>query len=224
MVALEHAQTHLFDHRPITVVRPTSEDPQAPPLIALHGWTGDEHSMEIFIRRMAPNRWIFAPRAPYTAEPGGYAWVPPTPERPAPWETFAQSALKLKDDMVEWLTSFSLPAIPIDLMGFSQGAAMALTFTLLFPERVNRLVILAGFLPNGGKKALRPGLLSGKACFLAHGYDDEIVPLERAKECIEALETTGARVITCLDNVGHRVSTRCLHAMLEFLGFNAQGV
>ncbi|WP_299028149.1 alpha/beta fold hydrolase [uncultured Thermanaerothrix sp.] len=217
MVALENAQTFVFDNRPITVIRPTSEDPQAPPLVALHGWTGNEHSMDIFIRRMPSNRWILVPRAPYPAEPDGYAWVPPTPERPAPWETFAQSAMRLKEEMDNWLAHFSLPTVPVDLMGFSQGAAMALTYAILFPERVNRLIVLSGFLPRGGTKALRPGSLSGKAWFLAHGYHDEIVPIERAWECIEGLKLTGATVNSCLDNVGHRVSAKCLHAMLEFL-------
>lgn len=220
MVALEHAHLYPFENRVLKVFPPQSDDHFATPLLVLHGWTGDEHSMDIFIRRLPAIRWILAPRAPFPAEPGGYAWVPPTPERPAPWEIFVQSALKLKNDLENWLAHLSLSKVPIDIMGFSQGAAMALTFTILFPEHVNRLIILSGFLPRGGTKALRPGSLSGKPVFIAHGYEDDIVPFERARECLEWLEIAGANIQACLDHVGHRVSTNCLQAMREFLDTN----
>lgn len=217
MVALENARLYQFEDRILKVFPPQSDDHPTPPLLALHGWTGDEHSMDIFIRRLPATRWILAPRAPFPAEPEGYAWVPPTPERPAPWEVFAQSALKLRDDLENWWEYFSFPKAPLDIMGFSQGAAMALTFTILFPKQVNRLILLSGFLPRGGTNALRPGLLSGKPIFLAHGYDDDIVPFERAQECLKWLEIAGADIQACLDHVGHRVSANCLQAMREFL-------
>lgn len=217
MVALENARLYQFEDRILKVFPPQSDDHPAPLLLVLHGWTGDEHSMDIFIRRLPATRYILAPRAPFPAEPGGYAWVPPTPERPALWEVFAQSALKLRDDLENWWEYFSFPKALFDIMGFSQGAAMALTFTILFPKQVNRLILLSGFLPRGGTNALRPGLLSGKPIFLAHGYDDDIVPFERAQECLKWLEIAGADIQACLDHVGHRVSANCLQAMREFL-------
>jgi predicted esterase len=47
-------------------------------LLLIHGWTGDENSMWVFVRNLAPTYWIVAPRAPYATHPavtpGGIRW------------------------------------------------------------------------------------------------------------------------------------------------------
>ena len=45
-------------------------------LVLIHGLTGDENSMWVFVRNLKEDYWIIAPRAPYNAEhpAGGFSW------------------------------------------------------------------------------------------------------------------------------------------------------
>ena len=60
----------------IVRVRPANQTPSRL-LLLVHGWTGDENSMWIFVHNFAPSYWIIAPRAPHITQPSGFSWRPP---------------------------------------------------------------------------------------------------------------------------------------------------
>ena len=78
------------------------------------------------------------------------------------------------------------------LAGFSQGGAMALHTGLRQPERVAGIMALSCFLPLAGA-------LTGEAStanratpiFMAHGTDDPLIPLARARQSRDVLTTLG---------------------------------
>jgi phospholipase/carboxylesterase len=189
-------------------------------LILIHGLTGDEDSMWVFARDLSPAYWMVAPRAPHASgmEQGGYSWSPPhagTEDRPSleQLEPAAEALIRLVD---EYAASAGLDASRFDVMGFSQGGAMASLLAFLYPKRIRKIGILAGFVPEGldGLVSRRP--LEGKPFFVAHGTKDDMVTLDRARLSIETLERAGANVTYCEDNVGHKVSVTCLRAMKDF--------
>ncbi len=55
-----------FDDWTLRVHPSQSANPRL--LVLIHGWTGDENSMWIFTRRLSPDYWMIAPRAPHAAE------------------------------------------------------------------------------------------------------------------------------------------------------------
>ena len=59
-------------------------------------------------------------------------------------------------------------------------------------------------------------VLAGKHFFVAHGTQDNLVPVERARESIELLEQAGAQVTFCEAEVGHKVSADCLRGLESF--------
>jgi phospholipase/carboxylesterase len=189
-------------------------------LLMLHGFTGDENSMWVFARDLPSHYWIVAPRAPHVTEPSGYSWRPlhagtygrPSLEqlRPA-----AEALIRLVD---AYQLSAKIDARVFDLMGFSQGAAMSNLLAFLYPERIRKTGILAGFVPSGLDELVVQRPLAGKPFFVAHGTKDEMVPVERARASIEILEQAGAQVTYCEDEVGHKVSVTCLRALKDFLG------
>lgn len=189
-------------------------------LLLLHGWTGDENSMWMFTRRMSLDLWIVAPRAPHPAPEGGYSW---RPLHPGTWglpslsdlQPAAEALLRLVDEVS---ASIGVDAAQFDVAGFSQGGALTNTLALLYPQRIRRAAVLAGFMPGGVEDLLARRVLLGKPFFVAHGAQDNLIPLERAQQSVALLEQAGAQVIFCQAEVGHKVGADCLRALEAFLG------
>ncbi|NOH04184.1 MAG: hypothetical protein HND47_20525 [Chloroflexi bacterium] len=200
-------------------VRPsTSKSPRL--LLMIHGWTGDENSMWVFTRRLPNDFWIIAPRAPHRAEPQGFSRRPPQPStfgRPS-LEMLLPSAEGLIRLMDEYTASVKVDASRFDVIGFSQGAAMTNVLGLLYPQRVRRMGVLAGFVPSGLEEYIAKKSLMGKNVFVAHGTQDEMVPVDRARASIGLLEQAGATITYCEDEVGHKLSSNCLRALEAYLG------
>ena len=188
-------------------------------LLLIHGFTGDENSMWVFARDLAPDYWIIAPRAPHPVEAGGYSWRTPqtgTFGRPG-LETLEPDAEALISLVDAYSSSVRVDAGQFDVMGFSQGAAMANLLALLYPHRIRKAAVLAGFVPSGLEDIIARRPLEGKPFFAAHGTQDEMVPIDRARASIEWLEQAGAKVTYCEDEVGHKVSANCLRALKDFM-------
>jgi phospholipase/carboxylesterase len=90
------------------------------------------------------------------------------------------------------------------------------SFTLLHPERINAVVGLSGFLPDGVMPYIREHPLIDKPIFVTHGTQDELVPIERARRSVELLQEAGAQVTFCEDDVGHKLSADCFQGMQRF--------
>jgi phospholipase/carboxylesterase len=193
-------------------------------LLLIHGWTGDENAMWIFTSRLSQRYLVLAPRGLYKAAEGGYGWEPHLQNGWPRAEDFRPSV----DDLLSMLDALkpggrgpqldvsSLEPSALDIMGFSQGAALTYTLALLHPERVRRLAGLAGFLPEDADHLIETRPLQGKPVFVAHGQRDERVPVERAREAVKLLEVAGAQVTYCEEDVGHKLSASCFHGLEKF--------
>jgi phospholipase/carboxylesterase len=197
-----------------------AKDQPARLLLLLHGYTGDENSMWIFARDLPSQYWIIAPRAPHVSEQGGYSW------RPLLSGTFGrphlEELLPAAEALVRLVDAYSAPVSldagrSIDVMGFSQGAAMCNVLAFLYPHRIRKAGILAGFVPHGLEEYAAKRPLQGKPFFIAHGTKDSMVPIDRARASMALLEQAGAQVTYCEDDVGHKVSVTCLRALKDFL-------
>lgn len=187
-------------------------------MLLIHGFTGDENSMWVFAQGLPPQYRIIAPRAPHSAESGGYTWRPlhrldfgkPNLDQLRPP---AEALMRLVD---AYQASTGIDASAFDLMGFSQGAVMCNVLSFLYPNRIRKAGILAGFVPSGLEELISHLPLEGKEFFVAHGTKDETVTIDRARDSIQLLEKAGARVTYCEDEVGHKVSVKCLAALKNF--------
>jgi phospholipase/carboxylesterase len=188
-------------------------------LVLLHGWTGDENSMWVFIRGLSPDYWMMAPRAPHAADPGGFSWRPlqaSTFGQPS-LETLLPSAEGLINLIDEYSASVKLDALQFDLLGFSQGAATVNLMGMLYPHRIRKMGVLAGFVPAGLEELIQQKPLAGKKIFVAHGTQDKMVPIDRARASMGLLEQAGAQITYCEDEVGHKLSANCLRALETYL-------
>lgn len=201
---------------------PEGEGPH-PVLLLLHGWTGDESVMWVFTRNLSSRFLMLAPRGIYPAQAGGYGWQAHEGDNWPDYREFIPAV----DKLLGLLDSKKFPNgdfSQVYLMGFSQGAALTYTFSLLHPERVAALAGLSGFMPEEVEALVEGRPLSGKPAYIAHGSSDEQVPVKLAREAAELLERAGAEVTYCEEAVGHKLSLPCfrgLDAFYEKLGLGA---
>jgi len=185
-----------------------------PAVVMVHGWQGDEKVMGIFERTVPPGVAILTPRAPLEVAAGSYGWF-----------IFEKGETSFQDG-VEALATFvrGLPgAYPIDprrvlLMGFSQGTGMSYGLLTDAPDLVVGVAGLAGFLPDPLWPRLTPGRLAGKRVFMAHGTEDETVPVLMARSARKALAGAGAEVeYHEYEDVGHKLNAQGVRDLTHWL-------
>lgn len=212
-MSIETDTQHLtFQNWTVRIRKP--QGPSTSVLLLLHGWTGDENSMWVFTRNL-PDCWMLAPRGLYPAPQKGYSW---REARPGNWSLpsiedlrpAAEAVLVLLDD---WGKSEGLDLNQIHLMGFSQGAALCYTIALLHPQKIKGLAGLAGFIPAGGETMIGGRPFLGRQFYVAHGTQDELIPIHLGRKTVETLKQAGAQVAFCEAEIGHRVSAGCFNGL-----------
>ncbi|HET8695633.1 MAG TPA: carboxylesterase [Aquabacterium sp.] len=164
--------------------------PQAS-LIILHGLGADgEDFIPVCRALQLPDvgdlRFVLpsAPEMPVSVN-GGYvmrAWydIRPPGQLPREDEAGLRLAQTWIDELIEREIDRGIPAHRIVLMGFSQGCAMALMTGLRCRHRLGALVGLSGYLPLLETTATeRHPTNQSTPIFLAHGDQDDVVPMAR---------------------------------------------
>jgi len=197
--------------------QPTSQSRKPQIILLLHGLTGDEFSMWVFVQQPPQNALFIAPRAPFTTTSKGFSW---TNQNHHKFPTTADFSL-VTDACIEalegLLNNLKYPNCPIHLIGFSQGAALAYYWAVTYAVKIGKVACLAGFLPQGIEPAIKSGALIGKEFFIAHGSLDETVPVHHAREAAQKLQEGKAKVIYCEDNSGHKLGPSCFRGLNAFI-------
>jgi phospholipase/carboxylesterase len=172
--------------------------------------------MWIFSPRLPKNALLLAPRGIYPSPLGGYSWQPESENR-SPWvDDFRPAAEALQEILVPGCYS-NADFSKLSIVGFSQGAALAYSIALLFPQRVHTIAGLSGFMPEGAEALARNRPLQAKTVFVAHGRQDDLVPVSSARQSVALLELAGANVSYCEDDVGHKLGLACFRSLEAFL-------
>jgi phospholipase/carboxylesterase len=208
-------QTHLATLEDWTYRFFPPQQPSRRLLLLLHGWTGDENSMWVFARNFPRDVWMLAPRAPFLAPSSGYSWREHA-ESEHSLADLRDTAANLIHFVDGWGVANQVETSQFDVVGFSQGAAMSGMLGLLYPERVRKLAMLSGFLPQGAQELVAP-FRSEKQIFIAHGTQDLMVSVERAQQAASLFENAGAQVEYCEADVAHKVGAECLRALADYL-------
>lgn len=198
------------------VSRP-DEQGHYPIALLLHGRSGNENSMEVFVPTLPESFLKVCPRGILPDEDGGYTWHPRLPNRRWPeLRDFDPAIASLARLMRSVQERHSARVGQMIVIGFSQGAALGCAFTLGFPAQVKALVLLAGFVPDIPPERKSERVLRDKPVFVAHGIEDPLVPISLAQKGAQSLEELGAHVNLCKTPAGHKVGADCLRALSQW--------
>lgn len=146
---------------------------------------------------------LLAPQA------SGYEWYPYSFLAPlAQNEPWLSSALKKVGGVLAQVAGMGIPAERTVLLGFSQGACLALEYIARNAQRYGGVVGLSGGLigPDGTPRDYG-GSLSGTPVFLGCSDIDPHIPAARVRETAAVLERLGADVTMRLyPGLGHTVN------------------
>jgi phospholipase/carboxylesterase len=172
-------------------------------VIWMHGLGADGHDFVPIVRELdlagcPAIRFVFphAPMMPVTIN-NGYvmrAWYDILGVDIARRED--EAGLRKSQAMIERLIeqekARGIPANRIILAGFSQGCAMTLQTGLRYPEKLAGLLCLSGYLPlHTTVMAERHAANNDTPIFLAHGRGDPVIPIVRAEQSRDILNSLG---------------------------------
>ena len=99
--------------------------------------------------------------------------------------------------------------VKINLIGFSQGAAISAVISILYPDKFHKVALLSGFLPSK-PPILESEELSSNNYYIAHGTQDTLVEFEKAIKLKNYLEEYNATTKFCQEDLGHKIGATCL--------------
>lgn len=193
-----------------------------PLLVLLHGYgshEGDLFSMGVSL----PLEPVLASlRAPLALGGGANAWwplqVPLNPEAPRADPVAVEEAAR---GVLEWLDSLEHDG-PVGLLGFSQGAALAVQLLRRAPNRFAFAVALSGFVTPlaEGDNADKRLASERPAVFWGRGTLDSVIPQSLVAEADAWFPAHTALDARVYEGVGHGVSQAELADVGAFIRLN----
>jgi len=193
---------------------PPAERAGRPLLVLLHGYGSDENDLFALAPLLPPEYVVAAVRAPLSppSPTPGYSWYPieGLDERRPDDVTAAAARL------VQWVDAAS-DAASVGLLGFSQGAAVALQALRLRPDAFAFAVNLSGYATPGALPGDERLAERRPPVFWGRGTHDDVIPAELVDHTVQWLPDhvdLSGRVYTGLT---HSVSQPELDDVVVFL-------
>jgi len=183
----------------------------------IHGWSGNESSMSIFLPAFQDYKFLVFPRGPIKIGENEYAWIDVREKIQPNFEDYSLTAKIFQNSYQEIVRSLlgSGEVGKNNFIGFSQGAAVCAVMSIIFPELFNKIALISGFLPPN-PPTLIPGSLSNNHYYIAHGIRDNMVSFEKAIKLKNYLSESGATVDFCQEDLGHKIGKNCLKNLKNF--------
>ena len=197
-----------------------ADGPRPPLLLLLHGVGSHEDDLFGLAAWLDPRYTIVSPRAPLR-HGSGWGWYPVAFLESGiefDEEIAFESAETLERFIVECHAAYGTDPARMVLMGFSQGAAMALLLLLTRPECLSGAVLMSGrLIPEAAARAAHYMELVAKPVFVAHGLYDSVLPIDQGR-AIQAELTRYPVLMTYKEYpMGHEVSPQSIADIQKFL-------
>jgi phospholipase/carboxylesterase len=205
---------------------PGAED-GSPVLVLLHGRGSDMHDLQGLVRVLPSHGVLVTPQAPHPGLPWnygpGWAWYRYLGDDRVDLESLEQSLAHLGGFLDEIEGHLGLRPGPLVLGGFSQGGTTSLAYAMTHPEHVDGVIVLSGFLAQGGEWGGGPEALGDTPLFWGHGTQDPAVPHVLALQGRSRILKAGGTLTSRDYSMGHWVSPEEMEDLRHWLGTAVAG-
>ena len=184
-------------------------------IIAIHGWKGNRSSMEHVANAldMKYAQWTFI-QGPYVVNDNEYSWFDGNENEG--WRY--QESFDLLHQSILNLNRNGFPNSKIFLLGFSQGACLAMEFIIRQEFSLGGIIPIAGFI--GKKDRFKSDLADGTSdtpVLLIHGSRDEMVLPTESEIAFELFSNAGFNVQLQTPSVGHKIPLQTKGIIEKFI-------
>lgn len=212
------------------VARPPQQKSEGKPplLLLLHGVGSHERDLFQLAPELDPRFHILSLRGPFEVGPGQFAWYPLrfTPQGPDLNPEHAEESRQKLVDFIEQVgPHYKTDPSQLYLFGFSQGAIMSMTLLLTNPDPITGVVAVSGrslpYLfeqgnPLSGKLA-DSDKLKDKPLFLAHGLQDNVIPVAEGRRSESIFARTPVAMTYREYDMPHGIGAECLQEISLWL-------
>lgn len=187
------------------------DDRPVPAVVMVHGWGGDESVMWIFKQVLPEGVAIFTPRAPLELKEGGYSWFEHDEKtQVADLDSLEQGIDRLEQFVKSLAKLYPVQAERTLLMGFSQGAGVSNGLIRKNPQGIVGIASLSSLMPSLPDDMPQVEDLAGLPVFIAHGTEDETIPVSQGRHMRDVYTELGADVTYQEYKVGHKMTSQGL--------------
>lgn len=202
------------------VRKPKKEIENPPLLLLLHGYGSNEQDLFSFAEELPDEMLIISAQAPYSMGFGGYAWY----------------AINFDDvngkfsDLEQARTSIDRIANFVDeikkkhntnpnktfLLGFSQGAILSYGVSFLYPNKVDYVIALSGYINQDLLPKTIPADIKTQY-YSSHGTVDQVLPVAWARNTKPFLDDLNLENEYAEYPVGHGVAPQNFYSFKAWI-------
>ena len=193
-----------------------------PLLLLLHGYGSNEEDLFSFASELPEEYYVISARAPFDMGFGSYAWYAinfDADENKFSDIPQAQQSRDLIASFIdELIANYPIDSSNVTLIGFSQGTILSYAIALSYPEKIQRVVAMSGYLNT---EMVKPNFennnFSNLKIFASHGTVDQVVPVDWARKAAPALTQLGIDIVYKEYPVGHGVAPQNFYDFKNWL-------
>ncbi len=193
-----------------------------PLLLLLHGYGSNEEDLFSFASELPEEYFVISARAPYDMGFGSYAWYAINFDANENKFSDIPQAQQSRDIIAnfidELIANYPIDSKNVSLIGFSQGTILSYAVALSYPEKIQRVVAMSGYLnldmvnPN-----FNTNNFSNLKIFASHGTVDQVIPVDWARKAAPILSQLGVEVLYKEYPVGHGVAPQNFYDFKNWL-------
>ena len=193
-----------------------------PLLLLLHGYGSNDSDLFSFASELPDEYYVISARAPYDLQYGSYAWYAINFDADQNKFSDHDQAILSRDLVVRFIEElkikFPIDSSNITLIGFSQGSILSYSIALSYPNIVQRVGALSGYLNlDINSENYQNNDFSNLKIFASHGTVDQVIPVEWARKTDPILKSLGINSTYKEYPIGHGVSPQNFFDLKDWL-------
>lgn len=194
------------------VVRePKVKKDKNPVLLLLHGYGSNEEDLFSFANELPDQYYVISARAPYDMMYNSFAWYAinfdADENKFSNLEEAQSSRVLIATFIDEVVQNYAIDANEVTLIGFSQGSILSYAVALSYPQKVQRVVAMSGYLNTEmADENYRTNDFSNLKIFASHGTVDQVIPVDWARNSVPKIKDLGIDIVYKEYPVGHGVA------------------